>query len=259
MVEKFRKKEGKYSTGSINKSRRTEIEVLVALERWKDAYELLQKQSLSNDTVRSLEYAKQIDELSTQYEVDRHIAEKKRERELRKTQLIWFLVAFSLLSLLLTVYIRYSHKLKLKNRRLYNQIQENLEREKKVKKLTEITPKEEDTISNELFDKLVKLLNKDLLFTKIDLDRRSLAERLSTNERYLTQAIQDGGEHSLSSYLSKLRLQYALEVLNNQPDINLEELALKSGHGSYSAFFRSFSRHYGISPSEFRKLRMEKQ
>jgi transcriptional regulator GlxA family with amidase domain len=75
-----------------------------------------------------------------------------------------------------------------------------------------------------------------------------------TNEAYLADAIHEATGETVSTYLSNLRLQYSLTLLNESPHLTFDAIAIDSGHGSYSSFFRLFTKKYGISPSEYRKL-----
>lgn len=77
---------------------------------------------------------------------------------------------------------------------------------------------------------------------------------MGINEKYLVDTIKAVGNDTSSGYMAHLRLQYNLELLNNRQEITLDVIAVGSGHGSYSQFFRSFSKKYGIIPSEYKKL-----
>ncbi|MDR1896648.1 MAG: helix-turn-helix domain-containing protein, partial [Prevotellaceae bacterium] len=119
-------------------------------------------------------------------------------------------------------------------------------------------PEETLSRSMQLFRKLSELMQNEKPFTDPELNRKKLADRLNTNEAYLADAIREVTGKTFSAYISELRLQYTLELLNEHHDMTFDAIAIDSGHGSYSSFFRLFTKKYGITPSEYRKLAVTK-
>lgn len=105
-----------------------------------------------------------------------------------------------------------------------------------------------------LFMELSKFMDSEKWFTDPALDRRTLAERMGTNDKYLADAVREGAGTTVATYISDHRLNYSLLLLSDNPDMPLDVIAERSGHGSYSSFFRTFIRKYGMSPSDYRKL-----
>ena len=58
-------------------------------------------------------------------------------------------------------------------------------------------------------------------------------------------------------YLRNLRLEHAAELLVNS-SISIKEIADNSGFLSDAYFFRSFKKHYGVTPVEFRRLKQDR-
>lgn len=257
-------------TLSSNNTRQIRMRALMHLGRLEEAYSLFEEIMLVNDSTNNAKFAEQLGELRTRYEVDLHITEKEKKHQ----QLLCAVIVCGLLLIALTIYIVYSRRLKKKNLILYNQIQESLRKQTtkisfsrlsrddkqeesfRLEELVEIEEAEEgDNKSLKLFRHFNDLILREKLFMQTDIDRRSLADRLGTNEKYLSNAIREGSGDSLPSYISKLRLKYALELLNEHPDMKLEAVATESGHGSYISFYRAFTKQYGITPSEYVKIR----
>ncbi|MDL2241946.1 helix-turn-helix domain-containing protein [Bacteroidales bacterium OttesenSCG-928-L03] len=241
--------QGDYSI-TASGSHEIRMKILSNMGRGDDAFEDYKWILNVGDSIRSSEYARQVDELNTKYEVDRHIAEKKN---LRQRWIIAF-VACTLALVALLIFIIYSRRLARKNRSLYNQVQELKSKEKAVESCLLARP--EETLSKEiqLYRRLNQVMRREKYFTDPNLSRKKLADELGSNEMYLAEAIKAGMGGTYSAYLSSLRLQYALELLDNNSEMTLDGIALDSGHGSYSQFFRSFSKKYGITPSEYRRL-----
>lgn len=220
------------------------------------------------DSTNRVEVNARLDELRTRYEVERHVAEKERNRGyllLAVTLCVVLLVALS-------VWILYSRRVTLKNRGLVRRIreqdrlEEELERERaeklQYKKMFQSpgevkTPTENE---DELFLELQKQMREEQLYTDNNFGRKEIAERLGTNERYLQDTVKKNLGITFHEYLTTLRLNHARELLARQGNtLTNEAIAIDSGLGSRSSFYRLFRDHYGLTPEEFKKLINEKQ
>jgi AraC-like DNA-binding protein len=208
------------------------------------------KDSLLNIGIQS-----QLDELRTQYEVDKITAEKEKTRN----YLLFALAGCLLLSIALGIWIYLHRQIAKKNHSLYIQIQELLQKEKEAEQQLLAAPEEELSRAMLLFRQLSELMQNEKLFTDSDLNRKKLADRLCTNEHYLSDAVREATGETFSTYLANQRLQYTLKLMDEHPDMTFDAVAIDSGHGSYSAFFRLFTKKYGITPSEYRKLAATKK
>lgn len=229
--------------------------ILESQKRYREALASYDEYVQVIDSIRNAETELKFIELRTIYEVDQLTAEK----EIGRQQLIIAVGGCILLLIILIIYIIYSRRLRQKNLNLYNQVQELNRKEKAAEQYLLARP--DETLSKELqlFRKLSKLMREEKYFTDPELNRKKLADILGTNEAYLADAIKSGSGETYSGYLADLRLQYALEMLNNNSELTFEAIAIDSGHGSYSQFFRSFSKKYGINPSEYRKMSARKK
>lgn len=205
-----------------------------------------------NDSTQRIEVNAQLDELRTRLEVDRLTLEKEHQRTYTRVAVVGCLL------LMLVVFIvgQYNRRLQAKNLALYNRIQE-LSRIEQEAQRTIAPPASDDAKPDQeilLFSRLQELMKTQMLFTDPALDRRKLADILNTNEKYLADAIREGCGETVSAYIAGLRLRYALNLLDNHHDLTLEAVATDSGHSSYSTFFRTFTKAYGMNPSEYRRL-----
>lgn len=231
-------------------SRYAKVEILSHIENAPRTWMEIEKTVQYSDSIRNATFNKQLDELRTRYDVDKLTAEKEIDRQRR----IIATVTVGLLLILLLIYILYSRRLKRKNETLYRQVQELTRKEKAVEQCLISRPEESLTQEMQLFQRLSKYINAEKTFTDPDLTRKKLADLIGSNETYLANSIREGAGETFSAYISNLRLQYAVELLDKNPDITLDAVAVDSGHGSYSPFYRSFTKKYGITPSEYRKL-----
>lgn len=234
---------------------RTKASILAKLNRAEESYNASESAYLLADSTTHKSFNDQLEEFRTQYEVDKHIADKKIYRQ----QLIIAIVISVFLLIIAGIYFIYSRRLKRKNESLYHQIQELSQIEKEAEKCLLNMPAEALSKEMRLYRRLSELMTHEKPFINPVLNRKKLADLLSTNEAYLADAIHQGAGETFSAYISDLRLQYALELLNDQPGLTLDAIAVDSGHGSYSPFYRAFAKKYGITPSEYRKLSKTKK
>lgn len=212
-----------------------------------------------NDSIQTLEYNAKLDELRTIYEVDKIKLEKEKQR-------IYTLAATggcALLLVILALSVVYTRRLRQKNLALYRQIQTARAAEAAshtpAPAINKAANSETEAITREaeLFRTITEVMQKEQYFIRPELDRKLLAELLGTNEKYVADAIRQGTGETVLTYIARLRLQYTLQLFDQHPDLSLETVAEESGHTSYSSFYRSFTKHYGMNPSEYKKLALK--
>lgn len=203
-----------------------------------------------------------LNELRTIYELDKITVEKERNR----IYFITALVGCILLLILLTVWIFYSRKISSKNRSLMNQIREQdrllEELERKENRLRGLSLEkkqdhslEKDSQEDELYTRLKTFMKDKTIFTDPDINRRSIAEILHTNEKYLADCIRRNENLTFTEFINTYRLHYARQLLSaHQEEYTIETIAIDSGFGSRKTFHRLFKECYGLSPNEFRRL-----
>ncbi len=101
-------------------------------------------------------------------------------------------------------------------------------------------------------ENLNRLMQEDHLYRQSELDIVTLAERVGVNRTYLSQYINRVVGCSFYEYVNEFRLQESLTLLND-PDLNIESVALQSGFSNQSVFSRAFRKRFDMSPSQWRK------
>lgn len=213
------------------------------------------------DSVWKETIAQQLNTLRTEYEVERHILEKERNRDFALLALAGFVMAL----LALIIWIVYSRRLRKKNRLLFRQLEEkdrlqHQEAMLKNKQEPHIVPllTEQKPASHDLFDRLEQLMTEKQLYTQPNITRKTVAAELFTNENYIFQAIRDRQGISFTDYINNLRLEHARKLLYlSKSNPSIEEICQASGFGTRRTFSRLFGERYGMSPSEFRRIARE--
>ena len=105
--------------------------------------------------------------------------------------------------------------------------------------------------SNELFSRIVKLMEEEKLYTNEELSRDMLASKLCTNYKYVVKAIKDSTGNSITTFINDYRLGHASRLLR-ETDESIAIVAELSGF-SHRSLTRHFQAKFGITPSEYRR------
>jgi AraC-like DNA-binding protein len=115
---------------------------------------------------------------------------------------------------------------------------------------TEYMPVERS--DSELLERIRKLVSDEKLFLYPNLKVSDLAARLHSNRNYIYHAINVEMGTSFSDYINGLRVEYAVQLFETNPDLSINDVMTKSGFTSTSAFYRNFKKFKGVSPKENR-------
>lgn len=79
----------------------------------------------------------------------------------------------------------------------------------------------------------------------------TLAQELVTNRCYLSKAINQFAGVNFRTWLAQFRVEYAKQVLLQNPDISMQELAFRSGFEERTNLYRQFRNLEGTTPAEW--------
>jgi AraC-like DNA-binding protein len=113
-------------------------------------------------------------------------------------------------------------------------------------------PMPETNTDSELLERIRKLVSDEKLFLYPNLKISDLATRLHTNRNYIYNAINVEMGTSFSDFINGQRVDYASRLLEERPELSINDILVKSGFTSTSAFYRNFKKFKGATPTENR-------
>jgi YesN/AraC family two-component response regulator len=96
-----------------------------------------------------------------------------------------------------------------------------------------------------------RVMEEEKLYLIHDFRLTDLIERMKTNREYVYRAVNVGMGMSFSQMVNRKRIEYAVELLKQQPDKDITELYHETGFTSQAVFYRNFKSYTGKSPKAF--------
>lgn len=207
------------------------------------------------ERIRAEELSRRLDDLHTTYEIDTLTLQSQATR----TKLWLSIVTIVALLVILILYVVYAHKLKDKNRALFNIIREYDNQTSTLKPLFESENSNSGIDGeNSLFRRVSDMMRNEMIYRNPNLNRESLAAAVGSNTVYLADAIRDNTGMTVNEYINGFRISHAAGLLTQNPDISIGDVETQSGFNSRSTFSRLFRNHFGMSPSEYKIISKEK-
>ena len=116
-------------------------------------------------------------------------------------------------------------------------------------------PKEFDPFSVEQTDSFMQEIMQafELYYSKESFDADELCKILNISKSQLYRKLSKISDQSVMELLRSFRLQKAVSLLQNFPELSTKEVAYQVGFKEHSHFSSTFKKRYGISPSNMRK------
>ena len=103
-----------------------------------------------------------------------------------------------------------------------------------------------------LFRQVTDAIRKDQLYTVPKFGRTELVVRFRVNSNRISTAFSKAGT-SVPEFIRECRLEHALNLMTERPDMPLVEIATASGFVHASTFTVDFKNKYGVSPMKYRE------
>lgn len=108
-----------------------------------------------------------------------------------------------------------------------------------------------DKYCQETEKKLVETIRNKKLYLEEHFTMNDLTDIMLINKNYLSEVIARSEYQSFYKLINTLRIEHACQLLQEDPTIKLEQVALASGFLSGSAFSQVFKRLMNVSPKEY--------
>ena len=124
-------------------------------------------------------------------------------------------------------------------------------RSKKVKREEAVTAIPMDNAAEPLMNSIHEMMQKDQLFRDSELRVSDVAQRLKVNVKEVSDCIKANRGVTFVQFVNGYRVNYAKQLLRQNPDIKIAELYLESGFASERSFFRIFKTFTGMTAQEW--------
>ncbi len=109
----------------------------------------------------------------------------------------------------------------------------------------------DDQKMEELFGRIKKLIESKHLYRDKNISVSVIASRLETNDRYVSQAVNQFSGSNFNGFINAYRAEEACRLMRENPDLPVKDIASKAGYGSVSSFHRLFKKETGQTPSQY--------
>ncbi len=261
--------------GDISNTYGTLINTLIKLNEYDKAIEYMDESIVAKQEIYTRRKSEDAAKLKIVYETNELLAKNKilntenilKEEQIAKIRLKFI---FTLIIILLSVFvISFFIIQNIKLKKSYKQIvkesvktikieHENVILKEKINGDRTVTKSAENSIGTEnedIYEKIIELLENKKLYTNPNFNLRTLAKELKKNRVYISQAINKAGNKSFADLINEYRTKEAKILLcsGNIKSITIEAIGNESGFNSKSTFFRVFKEQTGVTPSFFSK------
>ena len=218
------------------------------------------------DTLKCRKARNTAQELAAVYhdkEQQQTIMQQKAENTRQRYLLFSVLAVMLAVTVLAAIVIVKNRVISRKNRFLAQQISEAVNykkmywEEKRAQKPA-VVPDANIETNEQLFQHINEVVIREKLFLDPKFGRHTIMDRFQLSKERVGAIFSKGSEHAkLNSYVQQLRLDHAANLLIEQPDRSVIEIASECGFSSNTYFSDCFRQHFGMSPTNFRKESLE--
>ncbi len=112
-----------------------------------------------------------------------------------------------------------------------------------------------------LLDRIRQAMEKQKLYTQVDLTLTSLADALQEKRQTVSSAINHCAGTTVTQFINDYRVNEAIRILSDpgKAKLTVDRLAVRVGFNDRKSFYRTFKKNTGLSPSEFKQNIREKE
>ncbi len=184
-----------------------------------------------------------------QQQLQIHKAESARRQ---MTIILVAVVTLLVISMIAAFFLLRQHRrIVKKNRVLVRMMNERKPQEKPVDAVDAVEEPEEDY--SELFATIDGTIRSERLYAEIHLQRQDICERFNISRIVLNNMLQQQrGNASVPQYINSIRMEEAVKLLREQPDLTITAVAKSVGF-TLANFRIQFVNNFGMTPMEYKQ------
>jgi AraC-like DNA-binding protein len=215
------------------------------------------------DTLKSRKAKHTAQELAAVYheqEQEQTILQQQAENTRQRYLLFIALAVLIGVMALAVIIIRKNRIISHKNQSLVGQITEAIKYKEMywdVKRAQTPAPAASDDLNaltdKQLFRHIHSVIIREHLFLDPRFGRQTVIDRFQLSKERVGAIFSRYTDYNkMSNYIQQLRLEYAAQLLVEQPELSIVQIASDCGFSSKSYFSTRFRHHFGMTPTEFR-------
>lgn len=107
------------------------------------------------------------------------------------------------------------------------------------------------------YDNYIRLINKTEDYIEDNLDRqvtlKDAASNVNFSEYHFHRLFSKYSKETLNQFILRIKMERSAIYLVINSKIRITEIAFKYGYNSSSSYNKAFKKHFGMSPTAFRK------
>ena len=111
----------------------------------------------------------------------------------------------------------------------------------------------DDTLANQLLDKLQELMEREELYKNSNLKSATVAKKIGISVHQLSQLLNDNLGKNFPYWVNEFRIKEAQRMISTEDRFSLEHVGYECGFNSKSTFFSTFKKFVGTTPARFKK------
>ena len=249
-------------------------EVYQKMGNYKQATDLYVQVLEINDTLKARQAQNTAQELAAIYH-DQEQKQTIQEQEMANTRKNYILVIVLAVLIGVIAYtviiVRQKRIISQKNRSLVKQITEAMtykelynNEKARLAELTSQNKKDQQSdaptdlnamTDEQLFQYVTEVIERERLFLDPKFERQTVMDRFQLSKERVGNIFSQSEHAKLTNYIQQLRLEYAAQLLVEQPERSIVQIATDSGFSSHKYFTDRFRQYFTMTPTEFRKAR----
>ena len=249
-------------------------EVYQKMGNYKQAVDLYVQVLEINDTLKARQAQNTAQELAAIYH-DQEQKQTIQEQEMANTRKNYILIIVLAVLIGVIAYtvitVRQKRIISQKNRSLVKQITEAMtykelynNEKARLAELTSQNKKDQQSdaptdlnamTDEQLFQYVTEVIERERLFLDPKFERQTVMDRFQLSKERVGNIFSQSEHAKLTNYIQQLRLEYAAQLLVEQPERSIVQIATDSGFSSHKYFTDRFRQYFSMTPTEFRKAR----